>query len=51
VINACHSCGCEVRAGEEACARCMGYTILANLSEAQREAINAIEKNIGRGIA
>jgi hypothetical protein len=49
--NACQSCGCEVRAGEETCARCKGYAILANLSEAQRAALNAIaEKNIGQGI-
>ena len=49
--HACQSCGCEVRAGEETCARCTGYTILANLSDAQRAALNAIaEKNIGQGI-
>ena len=49
--NSCQSCGCEVRAGEETCASCMGYAMLANLSEAQREALNAIaEKNIGQGI-
>ena len=48
---ACQSCGCEVRAGEETCARCMGYAMLANLSEAQREALNAIdEKKIVQGI-
>ena len=47
--NACQSCGCEVRAGEETCARCMGYAILASLSDAQRAALNAIaEKNIGQ---
>ena len=49
--HSCQSCGCEVAAGEETCARCKGYAILANLGEAQRAALNAIaEKKIGQGI-
>ena len=44
--HACQSCGCEVSAGEETCARCKGYAILANLSEAQGAALKAVAQKI-----